>query len=453
MVAIPLGRSAYERTRGAFPRLPVVNYIAEKAPTEEGGIAFQSRRGLSESTEVGSGPIRAIFEEDGVLNGAQIVVSGAGVYADGTLIGALGGNGPVSIAGDANQVIIAAGGDMVHYDGSAFTTVAFPDGAFITSVAHLAGYFVALRAGTQRWYFSTIGDGAAWDGLDYASAENEPDQLNDIIVANDLLVLIGTSTTEFWIRTGNADLPFQAVQQRVFEYGSIAAGCAVPVDNTHIWIGNDGIVYRAGQVPEPVSDDGHTADILGSTSWRMFLVNDERHKLIHVRLDAKTLIFDVTGGTWSEFESSGWTNYRVACSNGALMGDDETGKLWEFSGYLDAGGPLERRISGGFPVNGGTVHIGSLRLRVEVGTTEYLTGDYSDPSIEMRFSDDFGNTWTDWDETQLGEQGNYRTMPEWRALGNADYPGRIFEFRVTDPVSLRFSAALVNETTAGRARG
>lgn len=452
MTALPLGRSAYERTRGSFPRLPVVNYIAEKAPTEEGGIAFQSRRGLLLSTTTGTGPGRAIFEQDGVLSGARIIVSGSSVYADGVLIGALAGSGAVSIAGNATQVIIAAGDDMVHWDGTTFSTVSFPDGAGVTAVGFLAGYFLAERADTQRTYFSAINDGSDWDGLDYFAAENEPDALRDLVVANDILVLIGTATTEFWARTGNADLPFQAIQQRVFQYGAIATGCAVAADNTHFWIGNDGIVYRAGNVPEPVSDDGHTADILASTSWAMFLVLDERHKLLHVRLDTKTLVVDITGGSFSEFTCLGWVNYRVSCSNGVLMGDDTDGSIWVHSGYTDFDGPMERRISAGFPVNGGAVSINNLRLRVEVGQAIDLSGDYADPTIEMRSSDDFGRTWSEWDGISLGEQGDYRIMPEWRALGMADYPGVIFEFRVTDPVAIRFSQALINEAGGGRGR-
>lgn len=452
MPALPLGRSAYERTRGSFPRLPVVNFIAEKSPTEEGGLAFQSRRGLSEDEVVGVGPVRAVYEEDGVLSGARVVVSGTRVYVNGAMVGTLSGSGPVSIAGNATQIVVAAGAAMVLWNGTTFSTVSFPDVANVSRVTFLAGYFLAIRAGSQRIYFSALNDALSWDGLDYFAAENEPDELRDLIVTNDILVPIGTATTEFWARTGNADLPFQAIQQRVFQVGVIAAGCSIAEDNTHFWVGDDAIVYRAGNVPEPISDDGHTADILASTERSMFLVKDERHKLLCIRLDAKTLVFDITGGAWSEFASVGRSNWRAHCSNGSIMGDDETGTLWRFAGYVENGGPLERRISAGFPVNGGSVQIDNIRLRVEVGQATDLVGDYADPSIEMRFSDDFGKTWTDWDATELGEQGDYRIIPEWRALGMVDYPGGIFEFRMTDPIPFRFSQALVNEAGGGRGR-
>ena len=452
MPDIPLGRSAYERSRGNLPRLPVVNYIAEKSPTEKGGVTYQSRRGKSQESVVGTGPVRAIYQEDGVLSGVRIVVSAGLIYADGVQIGVVNGSAPVSIAGNSTQILIASGSTLYRYDGTTYGAVSFPDGANVSRVAYLAGYFLAVRAGTQRVYFSALGQGNLWDGLDYFAAENEPDMLVDMLVANDLLVLIGTRSTEFFIRTGQADLPFQSVQQRVFEYGAIAAGCAVTADNTHFWIGDDGIFYRAGNVPEPVSDDGHTADILASGSWSVFLVRDERHKLICIRLDTKTLVFNITSGLWSEFSSIGRVNWRVACANGALMGDDETGHIWEFGGYLDAGQPIERRISAGFVVDGGTVPVRNVRLRHDVGQTDFLTGEYDEPIMEARFSDDGGQTYTGWLQASMGRQGEYRTMIEWRALGAASFPGRIFEFRTTAPVSSRITGALINEMGGGRSR-
>jgi hypothetical protein len=452
MPSLPLGRSAFERTRGALPRLPVVNFIVEKAPTEKEGGIFQSRRGMVENMTVGSGPIHATMQRDGILSGARITVSGSEVYSDTTLIGSINVVGPVSIAADATQVVITGGADAVHWDGSTFSTIAFPDGAAVRAVAYLAGYFLAVRDDTQRIYFSAVGDGTDWDGLDYFSAENEPDRLLDLLVVGDGLVPVGTRTTEFHVKTGDADLPFQPIQQRVFEYGAIATGCSVPADNTHFWIGDDGIVYRAGQVPEPVSDDGHTADILASTSWRAYLTLDERHKLLHVRLDTKTLVFDITqNGAASEFASIGRANYRGYCADRTIIGDDDTGTLWELIGYLDDGGPMERRIAGGFPIEGGAFGVDVLRMRIEVGQGD-LVGDYIEPTLEMRFSDDLGKTWSSWEGESLGEQGDYRTMPEWRALGMFDYPGALFEFRFTDPLPLRISGAEINPPGGGRSR-
>lgn len=438
-----------------MPELPLVNIFVEQAPADKGGVILQSRKGLSEDRVIGDGPVRGTFQRDGILGGVRITVSGHKVYSEATLLGSITGDGPVSIDGDNNEVLIAAGGPLYRWDGITFGAVDFPDGANVRAIKQLAGYFIAIRGDDdfpQRWYFSAPGDGSSWDGLDYASAENEPDRLLDALVVNDGLVFLGGETTEFWTRTGNADLPFSVIEQRVFERGVIGTGCAVAVDNSFIWVGDDKIVYRGGNVPEAISQDGHAERLNASAAFSVYLVEDERHKFVCIRLDSDTLVFDVTTGQWCEFESYGRVNFRGLCADGTVIGDDETGTLWDFTGYTDAGGQLERRLRGGFPVDGGALRLNNVRVRVEVGGTDFLTGDYLAPQIEMRISNDYGKTWTDWEAESLGEQGDYRTMPEWRALGMGDYPGVLFEWRVTDPVGFRFSGAMLNERHGGLAR-
>jgi hypothetical protein len=53
----------------------------------------------------------------------------------------------------------------------------------------------------------------------------------------------------------------------------------------------------------------------------------------------------------------------------------------------------------------------------------------------------------------LGATGEYRTVPTWRRLGQFDFPGALFEFRVTDPVDFRVSAVKANDPLGGRERG
>jgi hypothetical protein len=53
---------------------------------------------------------------------------------------------------------------------------------------------------------------------------------------------------------------------------------------------------------------------------------------------------------------------------------------------------------------------------------------------------------------ELGEQGQYRNIAEWRALGSFDVPGAMFEIRTTDPIGFRISAVHVNDPIPGRSR-
>lgn len=453
MPEIMYGKGAYSRARGNLPDLPLINMFVEAAPTQGGGVTLQSRKGLDEIANLGAGPVRGIFQRDGALGGVRFVVSGGDLYAGDTLLGAISGTGPVSFAASEQELVIAAGGSLHRTDGTALTSPAFPDDANVSSVTFLAGYFIAVRAGTQQFYWSDVLDATTWDGLSFASAENEPDHLRDCLVVDDVLVLLGTETVEFWPKTGDPDIPFSPIAGRVFEQGVIGTGCAVGTDNSFFWIGNDKIVYRNGNIPEAISGDGIVERAVASNSHAMFLIEDERHKFLCCRFDACTMAYDITTGEWCEFMSWGLDNFRVQCAiAGPMLGSANDGKLYRFVGYLDAGGVLERRWRGGFPMTGGSVAMNNLRATCNTGQTTYLSGAYADPQIEMRLSNDYAQTWTDWDAESLGVQGDYRALPEWRALGPADAPGVLFEWRVTDPVPVRFSGAQINELGGGRQR-
>lgn len=455
MPDLAYGYSAYQRDRGNLPELPLVNLFVEPTPTTERGIVLQSRPGMSAgSVSMGSGPVRALFLADGVFSGDLFGVSGSSLYRGSTSLGAVAGSLVPSIAATELEVLAAAGGAITRYNGSAVNNPSFPDGAAVIKILFIAGLFVAIRANTQRFYWSDVLNGNTWDGLDFASAENEPDRLLDGLVIDDVLVLAGTQTIEFWPKTGDADIPFQPTQGRIFERGVKATGCMDQFDNSFAWIAENGIVYRAGNVPERISTDGIEERIAKSTTFRAFRFFFEGHEFFCIRLDTETLAYDAATRQWCEFASYGLTNWRAQCAvAGPVFGSATDGTTIVFNaGHQDFGSVLERRFRAGFPLSGGTVRADNIRLRVNAGQTPDLTGDYINPAVELRTSRDGAQTWGQWRSAALGAQGNYRARVEWRALGMFDEPGGVFEFRCTDPVPFRVAGAYINEPGGGRSR-
>lgn len=440
---LPYGTSAYQRSRGNLPSLELVNMFVEQSNSQ--GVILQSRKALVQVAEVGSGPVRATLQEDGVFGGDRFTLSGASFYRGSTLLGTVAGDGVASIAANETEVLICAGTSIYSYNGTTFAAVAFPDSADVRAIAYNAGYFFALRSGTGQWYFSAVEDGRTWDALDFATAENEPDQLLDLVFLDGVLILAGTNSIEFWGATGDADLPYSPIQQRVFEQGIIATGCIAVVDNTFYWVGRDKITYRNGDVPQAISDDGIVEKAADSDTFRLYVLEDERHKFLCQRHDTGTMAYDVTTQQWCEFKSYGRDNFRALSG----FGDDSTGKIWGWSGYDE--GPMERLFMAGSVLEQ-AVQIDNLRMVCEVGTTPNLTGIYAEPVIEMGYSDDAGNTWSEYEAESIGAQGQYRQRVEWRALGMFDDPGVLFRFRITDPVSFRVSGIGLNEATGGRSR-
>lgn len=450
MPSLTYGVGAYSRARGNLPELALVNMHVEQSRTDEKGVVLQSRKGLSVRRTVGVGPIRATFQNDGVFGGDEFVLSGDEFYRGNTLLGAVVGDGVATIVASFLEVLVCAGGAIYSYNGTNFVAVAFPDGKNVLTIGYVSNYFIAIPIdaanGPGTWYFSALLDGRDWDGIDFANAETSPDGLKDIAILDGVINFLGTESVEMWAESGDPALPFTQIQQRVFEVGVSETGCVVVIDNTFFWHGSDGIVYRNGDVPQAVSDDGIVERSAASSTHRLFRVDDERHKFVVLRNETNTMAYDVTTGQWCEWASYGRANFRA----GPGLGDTTDGTLWRFDGYLDADDVFERRFRAATPLKGPAI-INNVRLQCEVGTTSYLTGQYAAPQIELRDSDDAGNTWSDWEPEDLGAQGEYNWRVEWRGRGMFAAPGYIAEFRVTDPISFRLSDVEVNAAGGGRA--
>lgn len=450
MPRMEFGRSAEERSRGDLPQLPVVNMFGERAPTEEAGVILQSRPGLDDNgTTLGSGPVRRVFRRDGVLGGEFYAVSGSTLYRGGLEVGGIGGGGAVSLAGYSDMLFIAAGGPAYVYDGSNLTALSFPDGASVAKVVILAARAVFLRADTEQFYWTDVLDDVV-DGLSFATAENQPDRLRDILAIDDVLVLFGAETVEFWPNTPDADLPYAPLEGRVFEVGTRATGCATTWGSTFAWVGSDHVVYVNGQEPVPISNPGLQTKIEASDTCQLSTFHLDGQEFLQLRLDAQTYAIGSVNGLWSEMKSDGAANWLPQCFDGGVFGcSDGRTAIWS-SGHEDFSGVLERRFRAGFPINGGSVTLDNIMLRCNTGQTPYLSGTYSAPTVEMRLSDDAGRTWCPWEPVPLGAQGEYGAITEWDGLGMGFYPGILAEFRVTDPVDFRVSDVLVNEPYGGR---
>lgn len=456
MPAISYGISAYRRDNGDQPEVRVVNMLAEEAPTSQGGITLMSRKGLLASATRGAGPVQGVFYEAGTFGGDVFTVSGGQLYRGAILLGTINGAGPVSFASSGFELLVTAGASAWSYNGTDLVAVVFPDAANVAAVAFLAGLFIYIRAGSQKFYWSAVLDGRSVDALDFASAESAPDGLIDVKVVRGNLYLIGQATIEPWFPTGGADLPFSLVQQRLYSKGARSTGCTDEVDNALFFVGHDNSVYRTGDVPEVLSDAGVEERIAASSAVSAFGFMYEGHPLFCVRTDEGVFTYDARTRQWHSPASYALPAWRVSCATSdrvpPLLGDAATGTLWEFGGFQDGAGVLERLFSAYFPLDGGSVSINNLWLKANVGATGQLSGQGANPVVEMRFSRDAGRTWSEWEASELGAQGDYRTVPEWRALGLFDAPGGMFEFRVTDPVPFRISGVFVNEPVEGRSR-
>lgn len=453
MAVVPYALGAYRRAD--LPRLRLVNQYPEKSQASRAGVILLPRPGLQEYAEWGNGPIQGIFRQPGALNNVLFAVSGGDLYASGANLGSVATNTRVSMAASATQLLIGGGSALFIYEDGAVSAVAFPDGAPVSSVAYINGYFIASRAGTQQFYWSTVLDGSQWDGLDFASAERETDNIVALRIVSDQLWIFGETTTEVWTTTGDADAPFQRVDGRLYDKGCRARDTIANVDNSVFWVGHDGVVYRGDSSPLRISDHTIEQAIQESSpdDLRAWAFAWFGHVFYCLTTAKGTFAYDPATQEWPEFSSYQRPSWRahigIQVDNDIIAGDDETGTLWKLSDdiLLDGEDAIQRIHTGVVEQRG---ILSNLVLDATTGGA--VTPVEQNPLVELRISRDQGQTFAAWRQSSLGSQGQYRRRAVWRALGLSDGDGMVIEFRMSDPTPWRLSAMRANEPLSGRGR-
>lgn len=438
------GISDYNRTRGNFPATPLVNMVAEQVPVEN-KPALQSRLGLKNSIfSMGAGPVTALYHNDGVLAGNTYGISATSLYKENTLIGAVDGTGPSKIDGYETFLFATSGTRLWGYNGVTLATITTPDNFEVIDLCVGASRLVVIEKDSGRFWWSGALT-ASIDALSFATAENSPDRLKACMYVGDVLVLFGSKTVEFWPVSQDGDAPFAPLSGRTFSVGIKATGCATQISSTFAWVTN----YNQVCIADPeniVSTPDLEARIEASTNVKLWTFRLEGIEYLSVRLDTETHVFNSRSKTWSEFKSSGQTNWVPQCYADGYMGSAINGNLVQWDTvYSDFGGVMERMIRGGIAIENHGQTLNNLIVRTNPGQTPFLTGDYADPTIELRTSNDSGNTWTMHVPKSLGIAGAFRQVVRWVSLGLFGPPGLIFELRLVDPVPFRVSNITANE--------
>jgi hypothetical protein len=438
------GISHFERDRGSFPALPLINLVTEQAETEE-SPSLQSRPGLQDAgVDFDEEGVTALYKVDGALTGDLFVIAGGKAFEGEDELGTVTGTGPARIAGFENFVFFNAGEDINSYDGVTYDTVSFPDGAGVLSIDVGASRLIAVRETSGTLYWSDpLTDGI--DALSFATAESSPDFLLDLIYIGDRLVLFGSETVEIWEPTGDQDLPFQPVIGMVYSKGIKTTGACTRFNATFAWVTNTNQIVVSSP-DNVISNPDLNTKIAASSVVRLWTFFIDGIEFLCLRLDNNSFVFNSATGLWSEFKSAEEGNWICQCYANGLFGSAVDGRLLEWSDdYSDFGEELERRFRAWAPILDGNISLDSVHLRLAPGLTPFLTGEYSEPVVELRVSGDGGYAWTSWLPRSMGRQGQYRKTTRWNSLGSYAFPGVLLELRVTDPVPFRVSGLYANQ--------
>lgn len=436
------------RDRGDLPYLPLINFFAEQSEAE-GKVVLQSRPGLQTYSTFSDVPVRALYSEPGVFDGALFSVLGYYVFRNTSVVGEIDGQFPISIDSFGSNVFFAGGSHLWVYNGTTLETVDIPDNHQILRVVVGASRIIATVRGSQRFYWSDVLS-TTIDALSFAEAENTPDNILDALFLGDTLILFGEASVEFWTINDDPDLPFTPLLGRAFPKGIKATGNVTKLGTSFAWVTNENKVC-IGTPDNVISNRQIEVEIEESPSSSLWAFFIEGTEFLALRLYGKTWVYNTLSGSWSVFSSYGINNWDACCYANNIFGSGTSGKLMTWSEeHVDEDiGTLERRFRVWAPLNGEYIKVNSLSVRANTGTTPFREGEYENPRLEMRMSKDGGRSWSLWEDRKLGKTGEYRTYVRWLSLGAFSYPGGMFEFRLTDPVPLRVTGVYVNEAADG----
>lgn len=415
------------------------------------------RPGLLGVAQYGDGPIRASFK----WNGLRFVVSGTNAFIDGVLItGTVPGIDLVRYALSDEEVVVVANGKAYTLDATVgITLLTDPDlPTEICDVLFLAGRFVYMDANSSQFAFSDLGDATSVDGLSFATAaENSAEKLIGGAVIGDQIVFFLTTITEWWYATADPNNPYKYSRGRKYDVGTISRDTIANADNTLFFVGSDRIVYRAGAVPSSVSSGtiNYFLSLVTEANFskcQAFAITYRGHVFYILYIFGQgSWAYDITTQKWAKWNSWQRSRFRprVGDINDTWMGDSETGRMvafspttfWDFDDQ-----PIERVVSGFAPVKGGAYRNFNVYLHAVRGVGLPVIGYGSDPIVEMRYTDHEGQDYTAWLQKKLGTEGERGNSSKavWKQLKRIQGPGRLYEFRCTDPVYFSVSEALFN---------
>lgn len=328
---LPTGFSAGRSAKQSSVNL--VNMYAEASPTGLSPVTLFSCPTPRVFSVVGTGQVRGQIN----AKGTHCAVIGSSLYtiaSDGTATnrGTVDGTALCDIAYDGTTVTIVTEARAYAYNPVTGNLQELLDTDLVnpTSVCTLDQYTIFTRRGTGIIQWSELGDGTAYDGLDFAAAETSPDNAVAVRSAQQELVVFGEDSIEFFRNTGDPTQIFQrASGASPIEVGTVSRDCIAVMDNSFYWLGRDRnsnglLIYRAeGYQAKRISNHAietlleGVADI---STVQSFAYAQQGHSYFHMTIpDVATLVYDAATNEWHQRTKGSYTaNTRMPLADAGI---------------------------------------------------------------------------------------------------------------------------------------
>lgn len=411
---------------------------------------------------------RGWFSQDG----RTFVVLGANLYevtiatATLTLLGTITNNDgdPASFASNGqggDQIAIVGGDELKILDTSTNTLSAAITLPFSgpVMVVFLDAYFLINQRDSPIIWFSALDDGTSWDGLDFIARSGTSDNIIGIGVAQNRLWAFGSKSTGLFYDAGDVDTPFLPYPGTITQIGAVTPWAIVRRSDVFTWLAQDGtgtprIVKAAGgPAPTTISTppiEQWLAACASLATAEMLTYQQAGHTFVAITCpdspdDVQTYVWDDTEQLWHA--RAGWDQAKGRFTRWAargcahveglvFVGDAETGDLYtlDLDTYTDNGAMVVRdRTIPYVSDENQWLFLDQVELAAQVGVG-LLTGQGSQPVVELSISRDAARTWISAGTAILGAMGAYASRTIWRRLGRVRMDRLVLKVRQTDPV-------------------
>jgi hypothetical protein len=368
----------------------------------------------------------------------------------------VGGGDRVSFARTRDGLMMAAGAQIIKYDGTK-NSILSKDAPRSSFVGFLDGYVIAVEKDSGRFQHCKVNEYGTWLALDTFAVDGSPDNIGAMMITpfNEIL-LAGDESVEQYERYVGSEVPF-------FRRWAVGDGISEPwslcfADNA-AWGLNTRkeFVRLSGQTTQTVSGDiqkdiehRYSMENIGSLNkaWatpcfikgQKFIIFQCPESENDYGSKGVTFVFDIRRNWW--FEIFGWDALNGTPSLWAgrsvfsLWGKTFVGgqgKIYELDADTSTNdGQVQRVYCRTAHYDSGTVRIDGIRMAIKRGVGTYETA----PKVMFRANLD-NRGWNNWQTRDLGKTGGSELSIEFGAQGTADTWQ--FEIAMTDnaPFELR----------------
>lgn len=379
--------------------------------------------------------------------------------------------GRVSITDNGQALYITDGPNRYYYVWSTgtFATVDGADGPFIgADVCDVVdNYVIYNNPGSSQWGCTDVSSVTSGT-LNLGQKIGYPDDIISLVADHRQILLLGEKYSERWIDVGTFPFPFAVIPGSSLQHGLEARWSVARLGEGIAFLskdsrGNATVVMWGAALPSPqristyaienaIQNYPDTADAIAYT----YTQSGHEFYVLTFPVSDVTWVYDLSTGfwhrrAWRDPDSGVYKRHRSNCAavfNGeVLVGDFENGKIYRLSQtvYTDDGDPLPcvrrcRHLT--TDLKRQFFHDLQIQFQPGVGLQ---TGQGSDPTCILRWSDDGGFTFGNDRTVTIGKAGKYRHRAIKRRLGWAR--DRVYEVVVTDPVYRVVVSANLNAST------